>query len=131
MSPLILVLVYVAFRLKQFTCDFLLQTDWMALNKGKPGPEGYRALFTHTVVHAVGTTLIALIFMPGLWWLGLVDLGVHSLFDRIKGLLTYRKGWGYTDRWFWWSFGLDQEAHNLTHLAYIIIMVAMAGGIRV
>lgn len=130
MTPTALLLLYVCFRLKQFAGDFLLQTDWMALNKGKPGPEGYRALFSHTIYHAGGTALIALAFAPDLWWLGLVDLAVHSAVDRIKGLVTYKKGWQYTDRWFWWSFGLDQEAHNFTHLAYIVMIVLHLGGIH-
>jgi len=123
MTPLALLLLYISFRLKQYAGDFLLQTDWMALTKGQPGREGYRALFSHTLYHAAGTTLITLVFVPELWWLGAVDFVVHSAVDRIKGIITYKKGWQYTDRWFWWSFGLDQEAHNFTHLAYIILIV--------
>ena len=102
----------------------------MALNKGKPGWEGYRALVSHTIFHAAGTLVIMLIFMPDMWWLALVDLVVHSLIDRLKGILTYQKGWKYSDRWFWWSFGMDQEAHNFTHLVYIILIVLHAGGIQ-
>ncbi len=131
MAPLSLLLLYISFRIKQFAGDFLLQTDWMALNKGKPGKEGYRALFSHTIYHAAGTTIIALIFAPSLWWLGLVDFAVHSAVDRVKGIITYDRGWQYTDRWFWWSFGLDQEAHNFTHLCYIILIVVSRGGIVV
>lgn len=130
MTPLALLVLYVAFRLKQFVCDFLLQTDWMALNKGKPGKDGYTALLSHTAVHGVGTTLIVLLLVPSFWWLGLVDFVVHSLVDRLKGIYTLQKGWSYTDRWFWWSFGLDQEAHNLTHLAYIVLIVAALGGLK-
>ena len=130
MEPLSLLFLYIAFRLKQFSCDFLFQTDWMAYTKGKPGKEGYRALFSHTLFHGAGTTLIALIFVPSLWWLGPVDFFVHSAVDRLKGMLTIQKGWQYTDRWFWWSFGLDQEAHNFTHLAYILLILAYLGGLK-
>lgn len=129
MSLYSLLMLYIAFRIKHFTCDFLLQTDWMALNKGKPGMEGYKALFYHTGTHAAGSFLIAAIFTPALWWLGIADFIVHSTVDRIKGVLTYQKGWQYTDRAFWWSFGLDQEAHNFTHLGYIILIFAHAGGL--
>lgn len=125
-----LLLLYIAFRLKHFTCDFLLQTDWMALNKGKPGLAGYKALFTHALCHGIGATVIALIFLPSWWWLGPLDFVVHSIVDRLKGLMTYRKGWKDTDRWFWWSFGLDQEAHNYTHLVYIVLIVLHLGGIH-
>jgi len=130
MSPLEILLLYIAFRIKQYVCDFVLQTDWMALTKGKPGAEGYKALFSHTIYHGVATTVIALVFAPALWWLGLVDFIIHSIVDRTKGLITYRKGWSYDSRWFWWSFGLDQEAHNYTHLAYIVLIVMIAGGIE-
>ena len=119
--------LYLLFRAKQFICDFLLQNDWMAMNKGKPGMEGYKALISHCLVHAAGTLAIALLFAPSLWWLGLVDFIIHSLVDRFKGIVTYQKGWDYTDKWFWWTFGLDQEAHNLTHMAYLLIIIAHTG----
>lgn len=130
MTPIAILLLYIAFRLKQFLCDFLLQTDWMALTKGMPGAQGYRALFSHTATHGVVTALIMLVFAPSLWWLGPVDFVVHSLVDRFKGILTYQKGWKPADRLFWWSFGMDQEAHNFTHLAYICYIVLALGGVK-
>ncbi len=130
MTPVALLLLYISFRVKQYVCDFMLQTDWMALTKGLPGMEGYQALFSHAAIHAMGTTLIALVFAPPLWWLGILDLAVHAGVDRLKGVLTYKKGWTYKDTIFWWTFGLDQEAHNFTHLIYVLIIVAAAGGIH-
>ncbi|NCC21666.1 MAG: DUF3307 domain-containing protein [Alphaproteobacteria bacterium] len=131
MTPLSILLLYISFRVKQFVGDFLLQTDWMALTKGKPGREGLRALFSHTLVHAVGTSIVALLFFPALWWLGVVDFVIHGLFDRLKGVYTYKRQWTPKDTVFWWTFGLDQEAHNFTHLAYIVIIVLFAGGVQV
>lgn len=125
-----LLFLYVLFRAKQYAGDFLLQTDWMALTKGMPGWRGYKALFSHTSIHALGTLAIALAFVPSMWWLGALDFAVHSAVDRLKGILTYRRGWKPNDRLFWWSFGLDQEAHNFTHLIYIVMIVAHAGGIH-
>lgn len=129
MTPAEILLLYVAFRLKQFMCDFVLQTDWMATTKGMPGVVGYKALFSHTATHGVATTIIALIFAPALWWLGALDFVVHSLVDRMKGMVTFQKGWKPTDRLFWWTFGLDQEAHNFTHLAYVVGIVLFLGGV--
>lgn len=129
MTPFEILLLYVAFRVKQFTCDFLLQNDWMALTKGMPGATGYKALLSHTAIHGAGTTLVMLLFAPALWWLGPVDFVIHSLVDRLKGLISYQKGWKPTDRWFWWAFGLDQEAHNFTHLGYIVFIVLVSGGV--
>lgn len=97
MTLLQLLLLYIFFRLKQYLSDFLLQSDWMAHNKGMPGKEGFRALFSHTIIHALGTTFIALIFAPALWWLGIVDFVVHSFIDRVKGIFTWKKNWGPKD----------------------------------
>ena len=127
MTLFMILCLYLAFRAKQFVCDFLLQTDWMAMTKGMPGVPGYRALLSHAAVHGMGTLFIMLVFVPQMWWLGFVDLVFHALVDRLKGMITYRRGWKYTDRWFWWSFGMDQEAHNLTHLAYILLILSQTG----
>ena len=128
MSFLSLVVLYILFRIKHFACDFLLQTDWMALTKGQPGIEGYKALFSHAGVHAVGTMAVTVLFAPKLCWLGLVDFVVHSVIDRIKGHYTYKQGWAPKDTIFWWTLGADQEAHNFTHLAYIIIIYMYVSG---
>lgn len=129
MTPVSLLILYIVFRLKHFICDFMLQSDWMALNKGKPGKEGYNALFSHTIIHATGTLLIVLVYAPSLWWLGLVDLFVHSAIDRLKGILTLKRSWGTKDTMFWWVFGIDQELHNFTHMVYIVIIFTHKGGI--
>lgn len=129
MSIELILILYIAFRVKHFACDFLFQTDWMALNKGTPGKSGYKPLFFHAGTHAIGTAAIALLFAPAFWWLGPLDFVVHSLIDRIKGLITYKCGWQPSDTVFWWGLGLDQEAHNYTHLIYIIVMVVYSGGV--
>ena len=124
-----LIILYSLFRIKHFACDFLFQTDWMALTKGKPGKEGYHALFIHAGIHALGALAIVLLFAPTLWWLFFVDFIMHAGIDRFKGSLTFKRGWLPKDTIFWWSFGMDQEAHNFCHLAYIIIIVVALGGI--
>lgn len=127
MTLVAILFLYLSFRAKQFVCDFLLQSDWMATNKGRPGWEGYRALGLHALVHGAGTLAVVLLFAPGFWWLAAVDVIIHGLIDRLKGMVTYQQGWNYTDKWFWWSFGLDQEAHNLTHFVYMLIILAKVG----
>lgn len=126
-----LLALYLSFRIKQVLCDFFLQTGWMALNKGNPGWSGYKPLFVHAGIHGVGTLIIFLIFCPPLWWFCLVDFAVHALVDRLKALLTQQQNWTPTNWKFWWSFGLDQEAHNLTHLVYILIVIVELGGVTV
>jgi hypothetical protein len=128
MTPLSVLILYVVFRFKHFVCDFILQSDWMALSKGKAGREGYKALFSHTFIHAAGTLIIALIYAPNLWWLAFVDLVVHSIVDRLKGIVTLKQGWKTNDTMFWWAFGADQELHNFTHIAYIAVIFMYKGG---
>jgi len=125
-----ILIVYLAFRAKQLICDFLLQTGWMATAKVLPlGQGGGRALAAHAGIHAAGTLLLALIFAPSLWWLGPLDFLVHGTVDKVKGMLTAAKGWGYKDSGFWWAFGVDQEMHNLTHLAYVVL-IALQHGVK-
>ena len=128
MTLLSILVLYLAFRFKQLVCDFFLQSSWMALAKGQPeNKDGIRALFYHAGIHAGGTLIVALIFAPALWWLGAVDLIVHALIDKTKAALNYKKGWTYKDNAYWWAFGIDQELHNLTHLAYIVVIVLHSG----
>lgn len=129
MTPLSVFILYTAFRLKHFVCDFMLQSDWMALTKGKAGKAGYKALFSHTLIHAAGTFAIVMAFAPALWWLAIVDFVVHSAVDRIKGVMTLNKGWKTNNTLFWWAFGIDQELHNFTHIAYLVVIFVYKGGV--
>lgn len=129
MTALGIIILYLSFRLKQVSCDFLLNNAWMALNRGKKGLDGYAPLAAHAAIHGCGTLIICLLFFPALWWLSIVDFFVHGLIDRIKAVLTLKKQWSEKDKAFWVSLGIDQEAHNLTHLCYIIIIIIGAGGI--
>jgi hypothetical protein len=128
MSLLDILFLYLAFRVKQVVCDFFLQPSWMALAKGRPLKQGgVRALSMHAGIHAVFTFIIALLLAPKFWWLGILDFVVHSLVDKGKAMLNNKMGWTYKDNPYWWAFGLDQEAHNMTHLVYIIIIITGSG----
>lgn len=108
--------VYLLFRLKHFMADFLLQTPWMA--RGKQQPVGWAgALFAHAGVHAAGTSLIAAAFAPSLIFLGAVDLFLHAGIDRTKAAWSQLQP---SQPAFWWAHGIDQEAHHLTHFAYVL-----------
>ena len=114
-----IVSVYLLFRLKHFMADYALQTSWMA--RGKERAVGWAgALCAHAAVHACGTTAITLIFVPALWWLGLVDFLLHAAIDKSK---TIWRSSQPTEPIVWWAHGIDQEAHNLTHFAFVLIIV--------
>lgn len=116
-------LLYVAFVLKHFLADFLFQTGWMAIGKGKT--QGWlKPLVVHAGIHAAGTLILAAIFAPLLWWLAAVDFIVHAIIDRAKAATTRRLGLTEKDSAMWWLLGLDQAAHQLTHFGFMIAMVA-------
>jgi hypothetical protein len=71
-------------------------------------------------VHASGTTAIAIAFAPSLWWLGAVDFVLHAMIDKSKTLWGPRQP---NEPVFWWAHGIDQEAHHLTHFAFVIAIV--------
>jgi hypothetical protein len=114
-----ILILYLSFRAKQYICDFLLQTRWMALEKGR----NWKALSAHAGIHAGGTLALMLVFAPHFWWLAVVDFAVHGTIDKLKAVFTERQQIGYEHKGFWWAIGIDQELHNLTHLAYIVIIV--------
>lgn len=119
-----LCLLYLAFRTKQLLCDYVLQSAWMAL--GKARETGWLApLAVHAALHASGTLLIVLIFAPALWWLGVVDFILHAAIDRAKVVVLRRRQWTPKHRFYWWAYGLDQEAHNLSHFAYILAILLL------
>jgi hypothetical protein len=114
-----IVSVYLLFRIKHLMADYVLQTTWMA--RGKEQTVGWAAaLCAHAGVHASGTAAIALAFAPSLWWLGAVDFVLHAMIDKSKTLWGPRQP---TEPVFWWAHGIDQEAHNLTHFAFVIAIV--------
>ena len=123
-----ILVLYLVFRFKQLVCDFFLQSSWMALLKGVPEKkDGSRALAYHAGIHAIFTLIVTLVFAPDLWWLALVDFVAHALIDKSKAVLNHITGWTYKDNAYWWAFGIDQELHNLTHLAYIVVIVLHSG----
>lgn len=115
-----LIFLYLAFAAKQLVADYFLQTSWMVM--GKKEAHGWLApVVAHAGVHALGTLLIALVAVPSLWWLGLVDFVLHATIDRGKAMLS--RHLTIADKRFWWAFGLDQAAHQLTHFAFVLLLV--------
>ena len=121
-----LIPVFLAFSVKHVLADYVLQFSWMA--RGKAQAAGWlKPLLAHAAIHAALTLAIALVFAPSLWWLGPLDLAIHAAIDRTKARLTC--GWTPGEQRFWTAFGLDQMAHELTHLAYVVAIAArMAAG---
>jgi len=123
-----LLILYIAFRLKQLLGDYMFQTYWMAMSKGKKLiGDGGKALFAHSLIHASFSFAIVFCWAPSLWWIGPLDFIVHGSVDRLKAYIVDKKGWTPKDTYFWWALGLDQEAHNYTHLLYIVLIARALG----
>jgi hypothetical protein len=119
-------LLLVLFQIKHFLCDYPLQGKFM-LGKFKAGWDFLPPLLAHTCVHMLGTLVICaslgvafdlgvkLIFMDGI---------IHFFMDRIKAGPKYLGRFkDMYDKKFWWSLGLDQAVHHLTH--YLIIYLIL------
>ena len=105
-----------AFATKHLLADFIFQTNWMA--RGKEQPRGWAPpLLAHALCHAGLTLAIVLVTAPRLWWLSLIDLGVHLAIDRSKTVLAQQGGWRPDQAQFWWLLGFDQYLHQLTNLS--------------
>lgn len=117
-------LLLVIYQLKHFICDYPLQNAYML---GKFKESGWvKPLLAHTGIHAIATFLIAFAF-TNLFFLSLslaaFDLVVHFIMDRVKASPKMLGRFDIKDKRFWWSLGLDQMVHHLTHYAIIACIV--------
>jgi hypothetical protein len=123
-----------AFQAKHFFADYPLQGRYM-LGKFRDDWGFVRPLAAHAGVHAIFTLALTAGFVG---WravpLALFDGVAHFTMDRIKASKKYLgrykpltaesapaatpAQWASNDR-FWWSLGLDQMVHHLTHYAVI------------
>ena len=107
--------------------DWLLQTEWQALNKGR----NYRALFSHIGVYSI-VIFSVLIFDFGFQnILVYVVVGLlaasHALLDRGKPVIRFMKTFRLIvdrkpERWL--TIAVDQSLHILT-LAFAVIILTI------
>lgn len=133
------------FQIKHMVCDYPLQTSWM-LKKFLPGWKWVLPLAAHSAVHSGMTFLILMTY--GRWVddalvyklappLCFLDFTIHFIVDRIKaspsllGRFKALSAKEYTyandiqkrnNAFFWWSLGLDQMWHHLTHYAILYVL---------
>ena len=117
-----LVTVYLAFAVKQLVADYFLQTAWMVHGKGAER-DWVIPLAAHAGIHAAGTLLIVLAVRPSFWWLAAVDFVLHFAIDRGKALAVRRLGYSVMDSGFWWAIGSDQALHQVTHFAFLLLIL--------
>lgn len=83
-----------------FVADFVLQTDWMALNKSK----NVNALLVHCAVYAA-------CFLPFGVSFACVTFMLHSAQDSITSRLNGRLWQANERHWFFVGIGADQLLH--------------------
>lgn len=117
-----LILLFLAFVVKHFICDFLLQRSYQYRNKGIYGHPGG---ILHAGIHAAGTVLVLLLW-PFSWTvillLALAEAVVHYHIDWLKCDLTRRYQWNSSQDAFWIALGADQMLHYLTYVGLIGIV---------
>lgn len=105
--PIILTLVWL-----HFVADFLLQNDWMALNKSKR----YIPLFVHVIVYSFPFLIFG-------WQYALINGIAHFATDWGSSRAT---SWLYAKQqrhWFFVVIGLDQSIHLTTLFVTYLYMV--------
>lgn len=111
------------FQLKHLLGDFLLQFPYM-MRKKEEGWGFAIPLMSHCLIHAFLSLLIILFIRPSLWWIALVDFGVHFIIDRLKSGPRYLGRFkDMSHSHFWWALGFDQMCHHLTHLVIIYFLL--------
>ena len=115
--------IFVAFLVKHFIADFLLQTGWMAHGKEQK-TDWVLPLACHAAIHGALTALICLIYAPSWLWLGLADFVIHFVIDRSKSHASRLAHASPDKSIFWWLLGLDQSLHHLTHFAYLLLIAS-------
>lgn len=109
-------LLFLLLFTKHFIVDFLLQTPYQYLNKGKYGHLGG---ILHSWMHGVATVAIMMIFTTPEWavMLGLLDAIIHYHVDwaKVKINTQYALKPDNSEK-FWWLLGFDQYLHSLTYL---------------
>jgi hypothetical protein len=108
-----------AFQLKHYLCDFVLQTETQAREKGF---YGNLAGITHAGTHVIGSIPALLILGCDIETIAVLLIGeflVHYHTDWLKARTDRMRAAAGQDHVFWMLFGLDQLIHQLTYVAMI------------
>lgn len=106
-----------AFQLKHFLCDFVLQTQTQAQKKGI---YAHFAGISHAGTHAIGSIPALLILgadLRAIVILLIAEFLVHYHTDWLKAHTDRKRAAAGQDHVFWMMFGADQLIHQLTYIA--------------
>lgn len=125
-EPVLLVLAaLLILQVKHFIADFVLQTPYQFLNKGRYGHPGG---LIHAGIHALGSVPALLVMAPSARLAAAIvasEFVAHYHIDWLKERTTKVNQWVFPQAEFWWTFGADQALHQVT---YVVIVGALAWG---
>lgn len=109
---------------KHYVFDFVLQTPYMFLNKGKYGHPGG---ILHAGLHALGSVAAIVVLPPSLLIAVAIVIGefvVHYHIDWTKEQFEHRLKLSPSGSGHFILLGLDQLLHQLTYLGIVIILIS-------
>ena len=119
-----LIAVFAVLEIKHFVFDYLTQTPYQFLNKGKYGHPGG---ILHAGLQALGTIVAFFIITPTLAVGLAIIIGefiAHYHIDWTKERWLRTGGYTTADGAYWRIYGIDQFAHQAT---YVVIAAILAG----
>ena len=116
------IIVLIVLQIKHFVCDYPLQSQFMLQKANKDN--WIKPLLAHSLVHAIGTFLVFMFFdLKIALILSIMDFILHFVVDRIKASPNIGNRWSMDKPQFWWALGLDQMAHHLINILFVIILI--------
>jgi hypothetical protein len=116
----------VLFQAKHFLCDFVLQTPYQYRNKGFYGHPGG---FLHAGLHAAGSLPAVLTFGQSAGLVAAIlaaEFAIHYHVDWTKEQINRRYTLTNSDAPFWMVFGADQLIHQMTYVAFLVVLARAA-----
>ena len=121
MTATMMLYLLLAFFVKHFAVDFLMQGPYQYKNKGTYGHPGG---ILHAWLHCIGTLVCLLFFTPYAILYAVADMILHYHIDWAKMNINAKMGWGpTTHEQFWWLLGADQFLHALTYIGMLMVLV--------
>lgn len=121
-----ILLSMLAFQIKHFICDFVLQTSGQIRYKGEylhPGG------LIHAGLHMAGSLPALLILTRTPWVIGALlaaEFAIHYHTDWAKAQLDRRLRLNDTSSLYWAIFGFDQFVHQITYVGMIYATLKLA-----
>lgn len=116
------VALFVNLIIGHFVGDYLLQNQWMALTKSRPGRQGDIACTAHVMLYTLSVASWADVWSP--WFLAAVFIP-HWIIDRWSVgnlILTFKNGYGLMETWKHDEGTLEMQIWKLAFAAPIYIM---------